>query len=109
MGPPRFSTVRGERRKILREPKYCLVRLKFDDGSPALRGMVIDLCSVGARVSISATKEIPEQFTLFFPRVHRGDAAWCGARGKTWGSSFCLSGTRLNRAPARVGKRAQCR
>jgi hypothetical protein len=58
--------VRGERRKISREPKYCLVRLKFDDGSPALRGMVIDLCSVGARVSISATKEIPEQFTLFF-------------------------------------------
>lgn len=66
MGPLRFSMVRVERRKTRREPKYCIVRLKFDDGSPALRGMLINLSAAGAQVSISAAREIPKEFTLLF-------------------------------------------
>jgi hypothetical protein len=66
MGTPQFSRVPVERRKVPREDVYCIVKLKLDDGSPALRCMLVDLTSFGARVSVSDKREIPEQFTLLF-------------------------------------------
>ena len=67
MALPRFSLFPVERRRSRREQKHYIVRLKFDDDSPWLRGMLNNLSAGGACVSISGTKAIPEEFTLVFP------------------------------------------
>jgi hypothetical protein len=67
MGLPRFSLFSVERRSSWREPKHCIVRLKFDDDSPWLRGMLNNLSAGGACVSLSIAKAIPAEFTLVLP------------------------------------------
>ena len=67
MSFPRFSPLVVERRKSVREPKHQIVRLKFDDGSPWIRGMLNNLSAGGASVSISTATAIPAEFTLVLP------------------------------------------
>jgi hypothetical protein len=67
MALPRFSLFPVERRRSGREQKHYIVRLKFDDDSPWLRGMLNNLSAGGACVSISGTKSVPAEFTLVFP------------------------------------------
>jgi hypothetical protein len=67
MALPRFSLFPVERRRSRREQKHYIVRLKFDDDSPWLRGMLNNLSAGGACVSIAATKTIPAEFTLVLP------------------------------------------
>lgn len=67
MGLPRFSLFPVERRNSPREPMHYIIKLKFDDESPWLRGLLNNLSAGGACVSISTTKEIPAEFTLVFP------------------------------------------
>ena len=67
MALPRFSLFPVERRRSPREPTHYIVRLKFDDGSPWLRGVLNNLSAGGACVSISASKFVPKEFTLVLP------------------------------------------
>jgi PilZ domain len=67
MALPRFSQFPVERRRTIREQKHFIVRLKFDDNSPWLRGMLDNLSAGGACVSVSGSKPIPAEFTLVFP------------------------------------------
>jgi hypothetical protein len=67
MSLPRFSLFPVERRRSRREPMHSTVRLKFDDDSPWLRGMLNNLSAGGACVSISGTRVVPAEFTLVFP------------------------------------------
>src|SRR6202051_2476066 len=67
MAFPRFSRVPAERRSSPRDPMNQIIRLKFDDDSPWLRGMLNNLSAGGACVSILGTKAVPEEFTLVFP------------------------------------------
>jgi hypothetical protein len=68
MGLPRFSLFPVERRNSPREPMHHIIRLKFDDESPWLRGLLNNLSAGGACVSILTTKVVPPEFTLVFPR-----------------------------------------
>ena len=64
---PRFSLFPVERRRSRREQTHYIVRLKFDDDSPWLRGMLNNLSEGGACVSISGAKIVPAEFTVVFP------------------------------------------
>src|SRR5580704_15785691 len=64
---PRFSVFPLERRKSPRQAQNQIVRLKFDDDSPWLRGMLNNLSEGGACVSVSTTRTIPAEFGLVFP------------------------------------------
>jgi hypothetical protein len=64
---PRFSLVPVERRKFRREPKHQIVRLIFDGELTWVRGMLHNLSTSGACISISSRKKIPVEFTLLIP------------------------------------------
>jgi hypothetical protein len=88
MALPRFSMFPVERRRSQREQKHYIVRLKFDDDSPWLRGMLNNLSAGGACVSILGTRAVPEEFTLVFPpnTPQRCRLAW--RSGETLGLEF---------------------
>jgi hypothetical protein len=64
---PRFSVFPVERRESPRQAKHQIVRLIFDDDSPWLRGMLINISEGGACVSVSTARVLPPEFTLVFP------------------------------------------
>jgi hypothetical protein len=78
MGLPRFSLFPVERRRNEREPMHQTVRLRFDDGTPWLRGMLSNVSAGGACVSISTPITIPAEFSLVFPpnTVRRCRLVW---------------------------------
>ena len=63
----RFSRVAVAQRKSPRERKDHAVRLEFDEGFPAVGGMLSDLSATGARLSVAAPDQMPIKFTLLFP------------------------------------------
>jgi len=67
MASQRFSRAAVAQRKSPRERKNHVVRLEFDDGLPALSGMLSDLSATGARVLITNSDRVPVKFTLLFP------------------------------------------
>jgi hypothetical protein len=67
MALPRFSVFPVERRKSERQAKHQIVRLKFDDDSPWLRSMLMNLSEGGACLSVSPARRLPGEFTLVFP------------------------------------------
>jgi PilZ domain len=78
MALPRFSKFQIERRNSPRQAKHQIVRLKFDDNSPWLRGMLNNVSAGGACVSISTERVLPPEFTLVFPMnaARRCRLAW---------------------------------
>jgi PilZ domain len=50
-----------------RERKNHVVRLEFDDGTPATGGTLSDLSATGARVLITNSDRVPVKLTLLFP------------------------------------------
>jgi PilZ domain len=64
---PRFSIFPVERRKSPRQAQHQIVRFKFDDDSPWLRGMLNNVSEGGACVSVSTTRALPAEFTLVLP------------------------------------------
>jgi PilZ domain len=64
---PRFSVFPVERRQSSRQAQNQIVRLKFDDDSPWLRGMLNNVSQGGACVSVSTARVLPAEFTLVFP------------------------------------------
>jgi hypothetical protein len=67
MALPRFSVFPVERRNSPRQAKHQIVRLRFDDDSPWLRGMLINISEGGACVSVSTARVLPPEFALVFP------------------------------------------
>jgi hypothetical protein len=63
----RFTRIGVAQRRSARERKEQLVRLDFDDGSPSIPGVLSDLSTTGARLSVIAPKQLTERFTLHFP------------------------------------------
>jgi len=90
MALPRFSLLALERRRTPREPKHQIVRLKFDDDSPWIRGMLNNLSVGGACLSISTPKAVPAEFNLILPPniLRRCRLVW--RAGETLGVEFLM-------------------
>ncbi len=67
MALPRFSVFPVERRQSPRQAKHQIVRLKFDDDSPWVRGMLMNVSEGGACMSVATARLLPQEFTLVFP------------------------------------------
>jgi len=103
MASHRFTRIAVSQRRSTREPKNNQpVRLVFGDAFSPLVGMLRDLSATGARVSIAASKDMPERFTLHFPdnSARRCRIVWRSP--KSIGIEF-VSGDRRSRKDRRSG------
>ena len=72
MSSQRFSRAAVAQRKSPREAKNHIVTLEFDDGSPAISGMLSDISATGARLSVPGANLMPAYFVVVFaPTLRR--------------------------------------
>ena len=99
MGVERFTRKGVALRRSPRERVNHLVRLQFDDGSPAVSGTLSDLSATGARVTLPGGGKLPAKFVLILPPNTRRLCRLMWQSQEDIGVEFLAAGARAT-APA---------
>jgi hypothetical protein len=99
MGIERFTKKGVALRRSPRERVNHIVRLQFDDGSPALCGTLSDLSATGARVTLADAGQLPAKFVMILPPNTRRVCRLMWQSREDFGVEFLAAGARAA-APA---------